>query len=85
MAVAAVIQKTIDSAKHKQEPDQKEVVGQGGKHEGSKKDKDFVHAYLIMGEDNVSSKDKNIKNLMYVTGHAKEFLEEWFLQDVLNL
>lgn len=30
MAVAAVIQRTIASAKHKQEPDQKEVVGQEG-------------------------------------------------------
>lgn len=61
---------------------QKEMVGNGEKQNGGKKDKNFVHKYQIMGRKNPSSKDKSTKNFMCVTENAKEFPEQGFLQDV---
>lgn len=61
------------------------MVGNGGRQNGGKKDKNFVHKYQIMGRTNPSSKDKSTKNFMCVTENAKEFPEQGFLQDVKKL
>jgi len=56
-----------------------------GNCEDSTKDEGFVRVFKIVRGDNASSSDKNIKNLMHVTGDAKEFLEEGLCQTVISL
>lgn len=56
-----------------------------GEAQGQHKRWGFCTCISNHGGTNVSSKDKNIKNLIYITGDAKEFLEEGLRQVVVSL